>query len=208
MIQPVSFGSEKVSGEAESLSAQKPLEEHCYGSMTIFMYLQGDAAKMGEAKRTQELNSLNLPLTSFPPGAVAAVPEGALFVVPGHTRKRAGGCQWSGAADNSVGTASAVAAAQDMRPLHTLIPTKLLPGKIPAADQGNPDDLIAEEGEPGSPSKGCSPASRGLWDEVLQVCVGSGREAMSSALHSCVENQHLKTHPFYFQNCFFSVQKL
>lgn len=103
MIQPVSFGSEKVSGEAESLSAQKPLEEHCYGSMTIFMYLQGDAAKMGEAKRTQELNSLNLPLTSFPPGAVAAVPEGALFVVPGHTRKRAGGCQWSGAADQQRG---------------------------------------------------------------------------------------------------------
>lgn len=66
MIQPVSFGSEKVGGEAESLSAQKPLEEHCYRSMTIFMYLQGDVAKMGDAEQTQELNNMNLPLTSFP----------------------------------------------------------------------------------------------------------------------------------------------
>lgn len=40
------------------------------------------------------------------------------------------------------------------------------------------------------------------------ICMGSGREIMSSALHSCVENQHLKTDPFYFQNCFFSAQKL
>lgn len=75
MIQPVSFGSEKVSGEAESLSAQKYLEEHCYRSMTIFMYLQCNIAKMEEAEQTQELNNLNLPLTSFPTGAVAAVPE-------------------------------------------------------------------------------------------------------------------------------------
>lgn len=114
MIQPVSFGSEKVSREAESLSAQKPLEEHCYGSVTIFMYLQTDAAKMGDAKQTQELNCLNLPLTSFPTGAVAAVPEGALLVVPGHPRERAGGCHWSGTADTTVnvGTDSAVAAAQ------------------------------------------------------------------------------------------------
>lgn len=82
MIQPVSFGSEKVSGEAESLSAQKPLEEHCYRSLTIFKYLQGDVAKMGDAEQTQELNHLNLPLTSFPTGAVA-VPEGALSMVPG-----------------------------------------------------------------------------------------------------------------------------
>lgn len=52
MIQTVSFGSEKVSGEEESLLAQKPLEEHCYVSMTIFMYLQGDVAKMRDAERT------------------------------------------------------------------------------------------------------------------------------------------------------------
>lgn len=85
MIQPVSFGSEKVSGETESLSAQKPLEEQCYGPITIFMYLQVDAAKTGDAKQTQELNSLNLPLT-FPRAAVAAVPEGTSSMVPGHER--------------------------------------------------------------------------------------------------------------------------
>lgn len=62
-----------------------------------------------------------------------------------------------------------------MTPLHTLIPTKLLAGKIPAADQRTPEDLMAEEGWPGSPGKGCCPASRGMWDEVLPVCVGSGR---------------------------------
>lgn len=71
------------------------------------MYLQGDLAKMGDAEQTQELNNLNLPLTSFLTGAVAAVPEG-LFEVPGHTRKRAGGCPSSGTAEptciNSMGT--------------------------------------------------------------------------------------------------------
>lgn len=80
--------------------------------MAIFMYLQGDLAKMGDVEQTQELNNLNLPLTSFLTGAVAAVPEGALSEVPGHTRKRAGGCSSSGTADPTcVGTASAVAAA-------------------------------------------------------------------------------------------------
>lgn len=78
---------------------------------------------MGDAEQTQELNNLNLPLTSFPTGAVAAVPEGALSEVPEYTRERAGGCSLSGTADatlNSVGTASAVTAAQgDMGPLHT-----------------------------------------------------------------------------------------
>lgn len=119
MIQLVSFGSNKASGDAESLSAQKPLEEHCYRSMTIFMYLQGDVAEMGDAEQTQELNNPNLPLISLPIGAAADVPEKALYRMPEHTGKRAGGCPCSGTADttvNSMGTASAVAGAQeDMR---------------------------------------------------------------------------------------------
>lgn len=65
-----------------------------------------------------------------------------------------------------------------MRPLHTLIPTKLLAGKIPAYDQGTPKALMAEEGGPGSPQKYFSPASRrNTWDEALPIRVGSGRGA-------------------------------
>lgn len=45
---------------------------------------------MGDAEQTQEFNNLILPLTSFPTGAVAAVPEGALSEVPEYIRKRAG----------------------------------------------------------------------------------------------------------------------
>lgn len=65
-----------------------------------------------------------------------------------------------------------------MRPLHTLIPTKLLAGKISADDQGTPKALMVEEGGPGSPKKYFSLASRrNMWDEVLPIRVGSGRGA-------------------------------
>lgn len=92
------------------------------------------------------------------------------------------------------------------RPLRTVIPTKLA-GKFPTSDQGTPQDLIAEERGPGSPRK-VPQLQEVCGMRYVPVCVGSGRGVTSSTLHSCVENQHLKPDPSYFQNSFFSAQKL
>lgn len=164
MIQPVSFGSEKVTGEAESLSAQKPLEEHCYRSMTIFMYLQSDVAKMGDAEQTQELNHLNLPLTSFPTGAVAAMHEGALSMVPGPLERGLGAVPGQGL-QIPLSTAWALPVLwlllRKMRPLHTLIPK--------AAGR----ELKAEEG--GAQEKVAPQLQEVCVMSYVPICVGSGR---------------------------------
>lgn len=84
---------DKVSGEAERLSVStEAFVGALPGPMTAVMYSQGDATDKGHAKKPWESNSLSFLLTSFLRGAVAAVPERVLTLVPGRARERAGGC--------------------------------------------------------------------------------------------------------------------
>lgn len=148
---------DEVSGEAESLSVStEAFVGALPGPMTVVMY--SHAANKGDAKKTWESNSLSLLLTSFLRGAVAAVPERTLSLVPGRARERAGGCPLPGDCGShcqQIGhcRCCGYCSGHETEVLLHSRSHKAAGGEkpLPLTDQGTPEDPTAQEAGPDLP---------------------------------------------------------
>lgn len=122
------------------------------------MYSQGDAANKGHAKKTWESSSLSFLLTPFLRGAVAAVPERALTLVPGRARERAGGCPLPRDCGSHCQQlrrcrcCGCCSGHESEAPLHSRS-RKAASGEktLPLTDQGTPENPTAQEAGPDLP---------------------------------------------------------